>query len=139
VISELGSGPEALGGALRRIAGELEPGAPPMVVVAPFFALEGLELPHESLVFANNFLAQGLKLSGVKAAFNRTVCRLLHFEPEALDSFPLLSRRDGVFVADLGLLPEKYRLDPGRCEELLERFLGAWLEAIDGEGNGTTH
>lgn len=144
VISELGSGPQALGGALRRIAGELEPGAPPMVVVAPFFALEGLEpealeLPRESLVFANNYLAQGLKLSGVKAAFNRTVCRLLHFEPEALDSFPLLSRRDGVFVADLGLLPEKYRLDPGRCEELLERFLGAWLEVVDADVKTNAH
>ena len=59
------------------------------------------------------------------------MCRLLHFERTALDTFPLLRRSDGIYTADLGLLPEKYRLEPGRNEELLNRFLAAWLGAVD--------
>ena len=83
-------------------------------------------------LFANNYVAQGFKLKGAKPLVNRVVCRLLHLEAAALEAFPLLRRRDGALLPDLGLLPEKYRLDPGRCEELLARFLGAWLSVVDG-------
>jgi hypothetical protein len=113
------------------------------VVVAPYYALqeldlEALELPRRVIVFANNYLAQGYKLTGVKATLNRTVCRLLHVGRTALDTFPLLAHRKGVFMPDLGVVPEKYRLDRGRCEELLERFLAAWLEVIDGAVSAKT-
>jgi len=133
---EIQPGAQGLGAALRETAAALPPGDDPMVVVAPFFALQ--ELGDESLssarpvVFiANNYLAQGYKIKGVKASLNRTVCRLLHVGRPALDSFPLLGRKGGVFVPDLGAVPEKYRLDPGRCEELLQRFLDAWLDVVD--------
>ncbi len=43
-------------------------------------------------------------------------------------------------MPDLGLVPEKYRLDPGRCEKLLQRFLAAWLEVVDDAvGNEGSH
>jgi hypothetical protein len=108
----------------------------PLVVVAPYFALkeaalESLDPPEGLTLFANNYLAQGHKLKGCKPLVNRAVCRLLHLEPRSLESFPLMSRLDGIWVADLGLLPEKYRLDPGRCEEVLIRALDAWLAAVE--------
>jgi hypothetical protein len=77
-------------------------------------------------------------VSGVKALFHRAICRLLRFEPSALNSFPLLTIQDGVYLLDLHFVPEKYRLDPGRCEELLKRFITAWLQAVDGDG-ATAH
>jgi ATP-dependent Lon protease len=146
-IVEIEPGPDALGRVLARVAEQREVDAKPMVVVAPYFALreldmESLDLPSETILFANNFLAQGLKLKGVKASLNRAVCRLLHYESSVLETFPLLARRNGIYVADLSLVPEKYRLDPGRCEELLERYLGAWLAVVEDRaqtaGAGTT-
>ena len=135
-IREVESGGPGLGAALRETAAALPSGDQAMVVVAPYFALK--ELDHESLSLArpvvyvaNNYLAQGYKLKGVKAPLNRTVCRLLHVGRPAFDTFPLLGRKGSSFVPDLGLVPEKYRLDPGRCEELLQRFLAAWLEVVD--------
>ncbi|HSL17774.1 MAG TPA: S16 family serine protease [Methylomirabilota bacterium] len=134
-IREVGRGPEGLAAELHRVGDEAGDGGP-LAVVAPFFALkevdvDALGLPGGSLVFVNNFIAQGVKLRSAKPLFNRVVCRLLHFDREALESFPLLVRRDGVWLPDLEAVPEKYRLEPGRCRELLERFLGAWLEVVD--------
>jgi hypothetical protein len=48
-----------------------------------------------------------------------------------------VTRQDAIWMADLSAVPEKYRLDPGRCEELLDRLLGAWLEAVDEARGGT--
>ena len=134
-VVEIGRGADGLAAGLRWVGAEA-PGAAPMAVVAPFFALQEIDvdrlgLPEGSLVFVNNFIAQGVKLSGAKPVLNRVVCRLLHFDRAALDSFPLLGRRNGVLLPDLGAVPEKYRLEPGRCQELLERFLGAWLDVVD--------
>ena len=122
----------ALAEAIRGSGGEEGPCA----LVAPYFALKGI--PAESFdparrldLFANNYVAQGYKLKASKPVLNRTVCRLLHLERDALYGCPFLSKEEGVWVADLALVPEKYRLDPGRCEELLDRFLGAWLRVAD--------
>jgi hypothetical protein len=108
-----------------------------VAVVAPYFALKGLgpegtEGIAQTVRFANNFIAQGYKLGASKPVLNRTACRLLRLHREALDECPFLTREDDVWLVDLSAVPEKYRLDPGRCEELLERLLGAWLEAVDG-------
>ncbi|MCU0233908.1 MAG: AAA family ATPase [Thermoanaerobaculales bacterium] len=134
-VEELGREPGALAAALERDAAA-PPGHPP-VVVAPYFALQELDLAPQTAVFVNNFVAQGYKLKGAKPLVNRVVCRLLHLEAPALETFPLLGRRDGAWLLDLGAVPEKYRLDPGRCEQLLERFLGAWLRVVDGELEAT--
>ena len=83
-------------------------------------------------MFANNYEHHGLKLKGAKPWVHRVVCRMSHLGPEALESFPLLTRQDGIWMVDLGRVPEKYRLDPGRCEEILAACLEPWLEVIDG-------
>jgi ATP-dependent Lon protease len=137
-VVEFEPGPQALASALPKITSADHAGGRPAVVVAPFFALEEIDrdtlgLPPSTLVVANNYLRQGIKVSGVKALFHRAICRLLRFEPSALNSFPLLTLQDGVYLLDLDLVPENYRLDPGRCEEILERFITAWLQVVDGD------
>jgi hypothetical protein len=108
-----------------------------VAVVAPFFSLrkldpEAVEGGGRVVLFANNYIAQGYKLKGSKPILNRAVCRLLRLDGESFEACPFLSRLDGIWVVDLALVPEKYRLDPGRCEELMDRFLGAWLRITDG-------
>jgi ATP-dependent Lon protease len=128
--------PEALRAALAEAVRGSGDEEGPCALVAPYFALKGI--PAESIdpagrldLFANNYVAHGYKLKASKPVLNRTVCRLLHLDREALESCPFLSKEEGVWVADLELVPEKYRLDPGRCEELLDRLLGAWLRVAD--------
>ena len=135
-LVRIDAGPEGLRGAISTTA-DTNAGAADLVVVAPYFALleadiPGLERPRTIQMFANNYERHGLKLKGAKPWIHRVVCRLFHLGPEALESFPLLSRHDGVWVADLGLLSEKYRLDAGRCEEILSGCMQAWLGVIDG-------
>jgi len=142
-VHEIEPGPVGLRSTLREISDRVGATGDPVVVVAPFFALkeadlEHLDLPPQVSLFANNYTAQGYKLKGVKPALHRTVCRLLHLDRSALDSFPLLSTVDGVYVVDLGIVPEKYRLDPGRCEELVNRYLAAWIAAFEQAGT-TSH
>jgi ATP-dependent Lon protease len=134
-VREIEPGAAGLRSALGDMAPRQGGAEQPVVVVAPFFALreverETLDLPRLEF-FANNYTAQGYKLKGVKPALHRAVCRLLHFDRAALDSFPLLTPVDDVYVLDLGIVPEKYRLDPGRCRELVNRFLAAWITEID--------
>ena len=135
-VHEIEAGPAGLRAAIRQIVDRAGGTEEPVVVVAPFLAfreadLPRLDLPPRVVLFANNYTAQGYKLKGVKPTLHRTVCRLLHLDRAALDSFPLLSTVDGLYVLDLGIVPEKYRLDPGRCEELANRYLSAWLAAFE--------
>jgi ATP-dependent Lon protease len=128
--------PEALRGVVRDAVREHGADGPAVALVAPFFALKGLEPeqlePSERVVlFANNYIAQGYKLKASKPILNRTICRLLHLDGVALQECPFVVRKGGVWMVDLSLVPEKYRLDPGRCEELLDRLLGAWLGTAD--------
>jgi ATP-dependent Lon protease len=135
-VRVVGEQPEALRAALAEAIGGSGDEEGPCALVAPYFALKGI--PADSIdparrldLLANNYVAQGYKLKASKPVLNRTACRLLHLDRAALESCPFLSREDGVWVADLKLVPEKYRLDPGRCEELLDRLLGAWLRVAD--------
>ncbi len=135
-VHTIEAGPTGLRSALEEIFDRQGAKGDPLVVVAPFFAikeadLENLVPAQRMLLFANNYAAQGYKLKGVKPWLHRTVCRLLHLDRSALDSFPLLSTVDGVYLLDLGMVPEKYRLEPGRCEELVNRFLAAWIAAFE--------
>ena len=52
---------------------------------------------------------------------------------EELEECPFLGLRREIHVADLKLIPEKYRLDVARVEELLARFLKAWLAELEGD------
>jgi ATP-dependent Lon protease len=137
-VHEIEPGPAGLRSALEQIVVRQGEAESPIVVVAPFFALREVDpvtrdLP-QLVFFANNYAVQGYKLKGVKPMLHRTVCRLLHLERTALESFPLLSKHEGVYMLDLGVVPEKYRLDPGRCQELVNRYLAAWIAEIDRAG-----
>jgi ATP-dependent Lon protease len=105
--------------------------ARPAAVVAPFFSLKALVGGADMVLLANNYTSQGLKLKRVRRILDAVYCRLLHLGPGAIEDCAFLAMRDGIAVLDLGMIPEKYRLDPERAERILERGLGLWLETLD--------
>jgi ATP-dependent Lon protease len=112
-----------------------------VALVAPFFLLkqDGLleVVPHRfpsirSLdVFANNYTVQDVKIKKCKALLNLTYCYLSHLDKELIESCPFLGRRDGVYVVDLSFIPEKYRLDIQRAEEILNDCLDQWVRRVE--------
>lgn len=81
-------------------------------------------------VFANNFTCQGTKVKRCKTLLNHAYAMLTMLEPPEVDSCPFVADRDGVFVADLAFIPEKYCLDVMRAETLLNRTLTHWLDTV---------
>ena len=110
-------------------------------MAAPFFfllrqgvCLEGFgtgSLADELRLFANNYTAQGVKIKRCKAALNRAYHYLSQLEPEQLGACPFLSERDGIYVVDLSFIPEKYRLDVTRAENILNSGLKTWLTTVE--------
>jgi len=88
-------------------------------------ALEGLRF------FANNFTAQGIKIKACKPLLNRVYCRLAPLAEALFEGSPFLTRKNGSYVINLECVPEKYRLDIHHAQEIINRSLAAWLEAVD--------
>lgn len=87
----------------------------------------------ELKLFANNYTRQGVKIRGSKAVLNRVSFYLSQLEPQMLDACPFLSMRDRIYVLDMSFIPEKYRLDLKRAEELVISSLERWLAVVEGD------
>jgi ATP-dependent Lon protease len=74
---------------------------------------------------------QDVKIKKCKALLNLTYCYLSHLDKELIESCPFLGRRDGVYVVDLSFIPEKYRLDIQRAEEILNDCLDQWVRRVE--------
>jgi len=48
-----------------------------------------------------------------------------------IEACPFLGRRDGIYVVDLSFIPEKYRLDIQRAEEILNDCLRHWVRRVE--------
>ncbi|GKT08755.1 S16 family serine protease [Desulforhabdus sp. TSK] len=110
-------------------------------LVAPFYLLKRDGISSEAFpsgsafagltLFANNYSLQQLKIKSSKAILNRVYCHLAQLDPVSLSRIPFLARQDGIHVVDLSLIPEKYRLDVQRAEEILHRCLTRWLSTLE--------
>jgi len=113
----------------------------PISIIAPYFFLRHEGITPERLspdgsfsgpkLFANNYTIQGVKIKGCKAALNRVYRHLSHQEPALLDTCPFLSTHRGIYVVDLSFIPEKYRLDTKRAEEILNQCLREWVITVE--------
>ncbi len=111
-----------------------------LVLIAPYFLLlrdginrEGLpeELAATELnIIANNYTAGQVKMKGSKTLVNRVLPLISLISGQELDECPFLGEREGVRVIDFSFIPEKYRLDTGRAEEILNRTLTRWSETV---------
>jgi len=116
--------------------------APRLSLVAPFFLLlqDGINLdtlcPEPSFegmkLFANNYTAQGVKIKACKAVLNRVFSYLAQLDPTRLLDCPFLGTQEGIYVVDLSFIPEKYRLDVKRSEQILNKTLQKWVTEVEG-------
>ena len=83
--------------------------------------------------FANNYTIQGFKIKECKPLLNRVLCHLAMMSGEQLDACPFLTKLNGIYTVDLSFIPEKYRLDVKRAEEILNRCLKAWLTTLESQ------
>jgi hypothetical protein len=51
---------------------------------------------------------------------------------ELLESCPFLAKKEGIYYAPtVAFIPEKYRLDGRRAEEILDRCISKWLTIVE--------
>jgi len=120
---------------------QLCPSTMRLSLVAPFFAikrdrdlLEQFSSAHaieQLMLFANNYTAQSFKVKSLKAILNRAYWWLSQLDHEELASCPFLAQKDGVYMVDCSLIPEKYRLDVARAADLLNWGLVKWLNIVE--------
>ncbi|MEN6437108.1 MAG: S16 family serine protease [Syntrophobacter sp.] len=111
-----------------------------LVLIAPYFLLvqDGINRdgPPEDLAAlewnfsANNYTVQQVKMKGSKLLLNRVLPLLSLISRRELDECPFLGMREGIRVIDISFIPEKYRLDISRTEEILNRVLTRWSETV---------
>lgn len=103
-----------------------------LVSQKPFLeSFYGVPAPGQLTLFANNYTVQGVKVKESKAILNNVYRYLSQLDREQLDKCPFLGMRDGIYVIDLSYIPEKYRLDIGRAQALLNRGLRNWLAIVE--------
>ncbi len=110
-------------------------------VVAPYFVFaKGGALSDELAelgrgnglrLFATNYAVQGVKIKACKQTLSRVACYLGRLDRRLLDECPFVRVQDGLVLADLSVIPEKYRLDVQRAEAILSRCLERWLHEVD--------
>lgn len=111
-------------------------------LIAPYYFIkrdgitEDLFPPRDGFegvtLFANNYSVQGLKIKGCKRILNRVFSLMARSSPGIPGTCPFVGRREGIHVADLGFIPEPYRLDIRRAEKILSRDLEIWVKIVEG-------
>ena len=82
-------------------------------------------------IFANCCTTENVHIRDCRIVLARSLSRLVKLADETLETCPFLAKQDGVFAPTVAFIPEKYRLDPLRAEEILDRCLSKWLSIVD--------
>jgi len=90
-------------------------------------AFSGLRL------FANCCTAENVPIRDCRTILAKSIACLEKLTDELLQSCPFLTGKDGIYAPTVAFIPEKYRLDVRRAEEILDRCLSRWLEIVAGE------
>lgn len=138
-VREFDPSRERLGEVIREIRAGLPPPMYPLrlSVVAPLYFLErdGIRpdefFPDPSLeslrIFATSCTVENVQIEFCRTVLNRVFRELTHLSPAVLEDCPFLSRKNGIYTLTVSFIPEKYRLDGRRAEEILKEGLKKWL------------
>ncbi len=125
------------------VAGVRDAGASPIRIslVAPYYFIKRDGITEDGFpprpgfegitLFANNYSVQDLKIKGCKRILNRVLSLLARAPRHHCGSCPFLGRKEDIYVADLGFIPEAYRLDVRRAERILTKSLEHWLSVAE--------
>jgi ATP-dependent Lon protease len=102
---------------------------------------EGLE-PVEGFVglriFANCCTAENVPVRDCSTLLARSFAALEELTDELLEMCPFIEKKEGVYAPTVAFIPEKYRIDGRRAEEILNRGLLKWLNIMGSRGEEPT-
>ncbi len=84
-------------------------------------------------IFANCCTAENVQIRDCRIMLARSFSRLVKLTDAMLERCPFLAEKDGVYAPTVAFIPEKYRLDALRAEEILDRCLSKWLSIVGGK------
>jgi ATP-dependent Lon protease len=107
----------------------------------PLLLKEGIlprDFPHDAgflglRLFASFCTVENVPIRECRLSVARTYERLLQLSDELLQTCPFLSSKDGIYTTTVSFIPEKYRIDARRAEEILDLGLSEWLKIVSGE------
>ncbi len=107
-------------------------------LTAPLFLLRedgiGRDVEKSTLegprIFATSCTAENVKIRDCRKILGRVYHYLSFVQQAVLDECPFLSLRDGVYEVDMSFIPEKYRIDTDRAQEILHECLTQWLRLV---------
>jgi ATP-dependent Lon protease len=82
-------------------------------------------------LFASCCTVENVQIRDCTNLINRAFRQLARLRPPLLDETPFAVGKDGIHTVSLSFIPEKYRLDPKRSEEILHRGLTTWLALME--------
>jgi ATP-dependent Lon protease len=81
--------------------------------------------------FASDCTVENVRINGCRSVINRLYHYITDLDADHLNECSFMVCKDGIYVFDLSFIPEKYRLDPQRCQEILNRCLTRWLTTLE--------
>ncbi len=117
--------------------------APPLrislIAPLPFLRKEGIrpeDLERDAgfaglRIFANCCTAENVPVRDCRTMLARSLSCLVKLTDELLEKCPFLAKKDGIYAPTVAFIPEKYRLDGRRAEEILDRGLSKWLNIVE--------
>ncbi|MEN6439323.1 MAG: S16 family serine protease [Syntrophobacter sp.] len=82
--------------------------------------------------FANSCTAENLRIRDCRNLVSRTYPYLAKLDDELLGECPFIEEKDGIYSTTVALIPEKYRIDVRRAEEILDKGISRWLRIVTG-------
>jgi ATP-dependent Lon protease len=146
VIREFDPGRQRLPAVVRQILSEYATSSSKpltMSVIAPlaFLRKEGLRsqdfqptMGFAGLrVFADSCTAGNVPVRDCSITLAGSLSKLVDLSEELLESCPFLCKTDGIYAPTAAFIPEKYRIDIRRAQEILDHCLTRWLRIIEGK------
>ena len=90
-------------------------------------------------IFASSCTAENVPIRDCRTMLARFFSFLVKFTDELLEQCPFLACEGGVYAPTVAFIPEKYRIDARRAEEILDRGLLKWLNIITGQSEEPEH
>ncbi len=110
-----------------------------LIAPLPFLRKEGIrpeDLERDAVfvglrIFANCCTAENVPVRDCRTILARSFSCMVKLTDELLERCPFLAKKDGVYAPTVAFIPEKYRLDGRRAEEILDRCLSKWLNIVE--------
>ena len=119
--------------------------APPlrisMIAPLPFLRREGIrpdDFKRDSgfvglRLFSSCCTAENVPIRNCRNILTGALMYLVKLDDELLHQCPFLAAKDGIYATTVAFIPEKYRIDVRRAEEILDRGISKWIGIVGGQ------